>query len=127
MVTVGVVLPYLLLDSLNDLCRVADIGKRYDCFMRSDEPSLEIQESLIGKDLAHPTARHSDSLSTKRSNPDQLVHILHFSFRLETLLHQSLVTSKSCFSLKARSSSKLTMMSISSWKKEHLRYALSTS
>lgn len=70
MVTVGVFLLYLLLDSLNDLRRIADVGKGYDCFMRSDEFSLEIQESLIGKDLAHAIARHSDSLSAKRSNPD---------------------------------------------------------
>lgn len=89
--------------------------------MRSDELPLEIEEGLVGEQLAGAIAGHADAAAPESSDADQLIHVFNFSLGLEALLREEGATSKSCFSRRARSSSRLTMMSTSSWKKEHLR------
>lgn len=92
--------------------------------MGCDVFSLEIDEILIGQNLPEANVGHSYAFPAEGNDPHQLRHIVNLAIGLKILLNTPNDTWKSFFYLSARSSSKLTMTSTSSSKKEHLRYAL---
>lgn len=101
---------------------VVKIGKRNNRSMRSYKLSLEIHKCLICEYLVFSTiCRSCISLFRISCYPHQLSNICNFFLIWKLLLNQSNYTWNSFFSLKAKSSIRSTIISVSSSKKEHLR------